>query len=74
MKTPIKNIFALEASQRVTNRFRNGREKSVQLDKQTDRHFRIYISWDGYMFVYSPAYTCHLASYDTAHVRRAGAC
>ena len=28
------------------NRFRNGREKCEQTDKQTDRHFRIYISRD----------------------------
>ena len=28
------------------NRFRNGREKPEQTDKQTDRHFRMYISRD----------------------------
>ena len=28
------------------NRFRNGREKREQTDKQTDRFFRIYISRD----------------------------
>ena len=28
------------------NRFRNGREKPEQADKQTERHFRIYINRD----------------------------
>ena len=28
------------------NRFRNGREKREQTNKQTDKHFRIYISRD----------------------------
>ena len=32
------------------NRFRNSREKREQTNKQTERHFRFYISRDGAIF------------------------
>ena len=41
------------------NRFRNGREKAVQTNTQTDRHFRIYISRDMcHMYVHVFSFVC----------------
>ena len=56
MKPSIKNIFVLERSQEqrqllvcakgFPNRFRNYRKNHEQTNRQTDKHYRIYISRD----------------------------